>query len=909
MFEKKDPLKLSEELGAKLGKEIERELGEGAKPETKETAASSPPELEPKDSGVDLGVGASADKADEQATGKQVVSPEEAEKILGEKIDAARQEENYLYAKNHEKIYLARLEEEKDRIEELVKKTEEKHKSLKLSERNASGEVTDNLLSDFQEVNRLQKQVGQQIDEILSVPDSSVSPKKTETVIENINEVASMAEEEKKATERVEGVAPEKPEKEKEKTSEDFLKDLEEPRLDYLKGEKKLKEVEQKVKNLENIRGGSEIGQQRKAEIENEYEQFKKEFEPIKGNYDKVLNDYQKSLYLKKEAELAKDAEKDKKLKEYTKTELYEETLIKESQRVNEAKQENLSPAQKKWYHDCLYKFSQLPKWERWAITGGVATGVAFSMGTISSAAIAGYFGTRIVRSAVGGLAGALTDQVLGRRIAEGKIKTEKEIKSEIGEKIETAKGFEEIMKIYSEQSPEVFKKLEVQRAKEHNQHVKKTIATLLVAGGTSAGLGFLENYLTAHGYLEGLGVKPKGPGLVPEKKLGVLQPGEKPAGGGQPGEMLGGVEQPAATPFHELTVHKGESPLLLAKRIYMENAAKLGYKSEMGVDLKKWAEIASTRHIVGQYITEHTEEYGDLIEKMGAPSADPAEFDKWLQQVPKNVFNEILHEKVPNLVYEGDVVRVDAEGDIAAFGPDGDARLEHIEVTPGATLTEIKVEAPAEAGIKPPELLTLKETPPGTPEFYEIQQRMEGIKITPEEQLANIKGSLESAQEQIDKIQTELTNPNLTLEEYNARVAQLADIKKFSELADKKLDLLERGEAEPLTVKELLPPKVMEVANLNLILEKGNFADWLPKQKELVDNLFYKYLGHSFENFKGLPVQLKESYMVKLNEAMGKVVETESGASVELPYKVFLWRNVGEMKWVRQIWDKFGAK
>lgn len=464
---------------------------------------------------------------------------------------------------------------------------------------------------------------------------------------------------------------------EKEKAPEEFLKDLAEPRLAYIKGEKKLKEVEQRVKNLEKIRGGTKATQERKAEIEKEYGQFKKDFESVKGNYEQALNEYGKSLYEKKEAELAADPEKEKKLEAYAKTELVgEEILFKESERLNQARQENLPPAQKNWVTDRLYKFSQLPKWERWVISGGIATGVTFLTGGASSAmALGGYFGLRVSRAALGTLSAGLTDQVLGRRIAEGKAKTEKEIKTEMAEKIEAAKGFDEMMKIYSEQSPVLLKKLEAQRAKEHKQHVKKTIATLLVAGGASAGLGFLENYLAAYGYLpsvkgEVTGGRPRGPAVPPPE-------------------------------FQEIQVGKGESPLLLAKQMYIKNAESLGYKQEMG-DLKKWAEIASTRHIVGQYLSERPLEYEDLIKQIGEPPQDPIKLDQWLQKVPKGTFDEILHEKVPNLVYEGDVVRVNASGDITAYGPDGEERLGHIEIAKPGVLTEIvpwQAEAPKDLG------------------------------------------------------------------------------------------------------------------------------------------------------------------------------------------------------------------
>jgi len=128
-------------------------------------------------------------------------------------------------------------------------------------------------------------------------------------------------------------------------------------------------------------------------------------------------------------------------------------------------------------------------------------------------------------------------------------------------------------------------------------------------------------------------------------------------------------------------TVEKGESPLSEAKKIYMEHAKELGYKGNIEdiEALKKWAEIASARHIVGQYIREHPEEFKSLIEKIGYPPEDPIELDEWLHKVPKSIFNDVLYNKVPNLVYTGDRIVVTEKGDIYAISSKGELRLGHI--------------------------------------------------------------------------------------------------------------------------------------------------------------------------------------------------------------------------------------
>lgn len=119
----------------------------------------------------------------------------------------------------------------------------------------------------------------------------------------------------------------------------------------------------------------------------------------------------------------------------------------------------------------------------------------------------------------------------------------------------------------------------------------------------------------------------------------------------------------------------KGDSSLSLAKEMYLEHAKELGYKEEMG-DIKKWAERFSTRHIVGQYISEHQDDYKELIGKIGVPPENPAEMDKWISKVPAKTFNEVLNNKVPNLIHVGDTVSISQNGDINAYSSKGELRI-----------------------------------------------------------------------------------------------------------------------------------------------------------------------------------------------------------------------------------------
>ena len=130
----------------------------------------------------------------------------------------------------------------------------------------------------------------------------------------------------------------------------------------------------------------------------------------------------------------------------------------------------------------------------------------------------------------------------------------------------------------------------------------------------------------------------------------------------------------------HGKIAEKGDSPLSLAKKIYIENAKKLGYKESMG-DVNKWAEKFSTRHIVGQYISEYQEGYKELIDRIGVPPKNPVELDKWISKVPTKTFNEVLNNKVPNLIHIGDTINVNNNGDINISSPEGKLRIGHLDL------------------------------------------------------------------------------------------------------------------------------------------------------------------------------------------------------------------------------------
>ncbi len=140
-------------------------------------------------------------------------------------------------------------------------------------------------------------------------------------------------------------------------------------------------------------------------------------------------------------------------------------------------------------------------------------------------------------------------------------------------------------------------------------------------------------------------------------------------------------LDEPVPVESVKMEVGRGDSPLRLAKKMYVQRAEQLGYDSNIhGDSVSKWAERFSTRHLIGQYLREHQEDYSDLIDKIGEPPLDPKELDQWISGVPKDTFNDILNNKVPNLVHQGDRVTITENGDIVAYSPENEVRTGHIK-------------------------------------------------------------------------------------------------------------------------------------------------------------------------------------------------------------------------------------
>jgi len=354
------------------------------------------------------------------------------------------------------------------------------------------------------------------------------------------------------------------------------------------------------------------------------------------------------------------------------------EELTKEAEALKALEIEKWPPEKKSILAKALDGWIKLPRWQRIVLSSLVLTAIgALFPGILSSTAAFcakyGFLGALAFRTGRGLLSSSVA-QVVGGAFEKfwGSWRIEKkksESLKELAEKGITPENLDQL----DSKIQEILN--ETAKSKRRTKIVKGLI--MIAAGaGTSIALTVGAEAFAAPIHKETiLETKPKG---------GVPETGVKRADLGV-GSKGVAPEIPSTEKYLGIeTVEKGESPLSEAKKIYMEHAPELGYKEDITdkISLEKWAETASTRHIVGQYIVEHQGEFKSLIEKIGAPPKDPVELDEWLHKVPKSTFEDVLHNKVPNLVYEGDKIVVTKSGDILALSPEGKLRLGHITVT-----------------------------------------------------------------------------------------------------------------------------------------------------------------------------------------------------------------------------------
>ena len=77
-----------------------------------------------------------------------------------------------------------------------------------------------------------------------------------------------------------------------------------------------------------------------------------------------------------------------------------------------------------------------------------------------------------------------------------------------------------------------------------------------------------------------------------------------------------------------------------------------------------------------------------------------------------------------------------------------------------------------------------------------------------------------------------------------------------------------------PQTIKDLLPPEIIDRSNFGKIMDVGKFSELSNTRKELVDKLYIKYIGRSFGELNQLPVNVRDEYLDKLNYDIDKIQE-----------------------------------
>jgi hypothetical protein len=472
-------------------------------------------------------------------------------------------------------------------------------------------------------------------------------------------------EEERKEEERKEEERKEEERKEEEpieeeiekKTLETLLQQLNEARELYIQSERKLSELRREIKEGKSGKAGVSF-------VETEYQNAKIEYETIKVKYARALYQYKRQQLEKtglSEEEINQEMAKFKAV-------LFEDLVIGEADRLAQAKLEDFEPRKRNWFRRLMENWAKMPLWKRAAITAGITTGALAAGGVLGGLAAAAIFGAErfirgIVSGKVAGFTFAAIKMIGSRRIEKYRQAEIDKLNNEFGTKIEEKIASEQELREMFRDITQEYEKIVRETNRRYRNVIRWAIAGSAIAG---LGTGMLLAAMEPH-----FGGVTKGTTAPAEKTPSTVP--ETPSKPGVPTELAGG-----RIGIYEYIVQKGESPLSIAKKFFIENAEKFGYKPEMG-DVSRWAEIFSARHIVGQYIQEHLDQFKDLIGKIGPPPADPIELNKWLHQVPKPVFDDILHNKVPNLIFPGDKIVITENGDVAAFSPEGILRTGHI--------------------------------------------------------------------------------------------------------------------------------------------------------------------------------------------------------------------------------------
>ena len=197
----------------------------------------------------------------------------------------------------------------------------------------------------------------------------------------------------------------------------------------------------------------------------------------------------------------------------------------------------------------------------------------------------------------------------------------------------------------------------------------------------------------------------------------------------------------------------------------------------------------------------------------------------------------------------------------------------------------------------------------PGSEEFYNLQQEIESFPLPSEGRIPAINEMLKNTNEQLVAAEQHLNQTDLPPETRDYWQRQ-----KFSWLTEKErlMDGLKITEDKlPQTIKDLLPPEIIDRSNFGKIMDARKFSDLSGTRKELVDKLYIKYIGRSFEELNQLPANVRDEYLDKLNYDIDKIGRSgimSPANEGNLAHKALMWRNLGEMKHLQEIQEKLAG-
>ncbi len=754
---------------------------------------------------------------------------------------------------------------------------------------------------------------------------------------------------------------------------EQLKKEVERTRAEYIESEADAKKADKSSSKLGKLRefffGGKkeEAGGKKDSAAEKEKEATRKLNEGKKNAYEEAKKVFASGLYdekIKSFEEKTKTGGKEggpmtpeehEKALADLKFEVVKEAILDERGVLNKEKIAALPEKERSLCMKALARYGQLPQPARILISAAAATGttLAFSSG-VGFAMVGGIFAWKAVRAGVGTTAGLLAgkgynwafDKLVNVKkiISDDEGKIINEIKSNLVNKGEqednsaenkAEKKKEEFEKWFSNLSASTNQKLDNLATKEKRILLGKAIGQgVVIAGvagltsmGMEKGMASLSPDLAAK-----MGIKISAPpdkapkvssvkagapdnfdsrfaaqkGLTPSDNFDsrfAAQKGLTPPArfAAQEGLTSSGAETLKTPEVQEVLNLKigargPEGAIIDNFRKNPDLAKTFGYDPDGKISLDKWA--GTKAH---QLWLESVE--GDLknpkivaeLTKHGY-QATPEDYAKAMHRIGKG--SVVLDP-------QGHMHLADDASFLKAVAPElpleelGGAKLDVLD----DAKEKIIMGKPLGAG-GPEKVVEL-----WSEEFYDLQQITEETIIPSEEQLSNIKNTLKSADESLSMTEDRLKQADLLTEERNILVTNKNSLIEYKGRLEK---VLETKSEMPQTIKDLLPPEIISRDTFKDIMSprKLNFSDLAKLQKEVVDKLYAKHTGCSFDEFNQLSEKLKGKYLAKLDQGISEIVKSDAvlvEGGKNLPQKAMTWRNLGEMKYLQEIQEKFG--